>query len=150
MKDDKRIYEIFIRTTPETLWRALIVGSFTEKYLFNTKVETSARPGERIVYTNPDGTVAVDGKVLESEPLSKLMYTWVAHWDKEIAKESSTVTWLIEKRADVCKLSIIHDVSMAPITAGMTAVDGWSVVLSGLKTLLETGEPLVIEMTRAA
>jgi len=86
----------------------------------------------------------VEGGVLESSKPHKLVHTWVVHWERELAQERSTVTWLIEKRGDVCKLRAIHELTEAPKVAKVAGLDGWSVVLSGLKTLLETGEPLLI------
>ncbi len=148
MKDKKieQVYEIFIRTTPETLWRALIEAKFTEKYFFGTSVKTTAKKGDPISYTMEDGRLAVDGVVLEAVPPKRLVQTWVGHYDKKLEKETSIVRWEIEKRDDVCKLTVTHDLTDAPVLAGHVGMEGWSVVLSGLKTLLETGEPLVIKM----
>ncbi len=150
MKDDKQIYEIFIRTTPETLWRAIVDGEFTKKYMFGTEVKTTAHKGDPISYTMPDGKLAVDGKVLESEPRRRLVHTWVIRYDEKFAGETSTVSYEIEKRGEACKLTVTHDVSGTPKTAEEVGKDGWSMVLSSLKTLLETGEPLVVEMVPRA
>lgn len=139
-----QIYETFIRTTPEKLWRALIDPEFTKQYFFGTLVATSGKPGEAIVYRFPDGSPCVDGEILAAEPPYKLVHTWIVRYDAELAKERSTITWLIEPRGTVCKLTAVHEMRDAPKTAKHVASEGWSVVLSGLKTLLETGEALVI------
>jgi len=143
-RKETQVYETFIRTTPEMLWQALIDPAFTQKYFFGTLVKTTAKAGEPIVYTYPDGRLCVDGEILESNPPYKLVHTWVVHWNEALAKESSTITWLIEKREGVCKLTAIHELSEAPMVAKVVATEGWSKVLSGLKTLLETGEQLII------
>jgi uncharacterized protein YndB with AHSA1/START domain len=150
MEDKKLRYELFIHTTPETLWRAIVDGEFTRKYMFGTVAKTTARKGEPIVYTMPDGKVVVEGVILESEPPRLLKHTWVIRYDEKFADEKSTVTYEIEKRGAACKLIVTHDVAGAPETAEEVGKEGWTIVLSGLKTLLETGEPLAIEMPGAS
>ena len=138
-----QVYEIYIRTTPEKLWQALIDPQLTTKYFFGTAVKTGAKAGDDITWTMPDGSVAVDGSVMVAEPPRKLVHTWVTRYDAEMAKETSTVTWTIEKLGDVCKLTAVHELATAPKTAPHVA-GGWNIVLSGLKTLLETGKQLEI------
>ena len=88
--------------------------------------------------------LAVEGVVLESDPPRRLVYTWVIRYDAAFAHETSRVTWLIEPRgSSVCQLTLTHDVTHAPLTAPHVT-GGWPFILSGIKTLLETGEPLVI------
>jgi uncharacterized protein YndB with AHSA1/START domain len=138
------VYEVFIRTTPERLWNALVDPAMTQKYFFGTLVRTTQKPGEAIVYEFPDGKRAVSGVIVEADPPRKLVHTWTFEYDEAMAKEKSRVTWLIEKRGDVCKLTAIHDAPEAPKTAEHAAKDGWTVILSAMKTFLETGEPLVV------
>lgn len=144
MSDTTQIYVVFIRTTPEQLWRAITDPAFTRKYFHGTDVALDARKGGRITYAMPDGSTAVEGEVLEIDPPRKLVHTWLIRYDAALAKESSKVTWLIEKRGAACKLTAIHELERAPLTAKHVSGDGWGTVLSGLKTLLETGEPLQI------
>jgi uncharacterized protein YndB with AHSA1/START domain len=140
--DTTQIYTVFIRTTPEKLWSALVDPSFTEKYFHGTRVSVELRKGARITYEMPNGSVAVDGEVLAADPPRRLSYTWVIHYDPKLSHERSTVTWEIEKRGAVCKLTATHELAGAPLTAKNVSGEGWGTVLSGLKTLLETGEPL--------
>jgi uncharacterized protein YndB with AHSA1/START domain len=138
------VYEVFIRTTPERLWKALTDGEMTQKYFFGTRVKTTLKAGESMIYEYPDGRTAVTGVVISADPPRKLVHTWTSTYQEDLAKEKSTVTWLIEQRGGMCKLTAIHDVTDAPKTAGNVSKDGWTIVLSGLKTFLETGEPLSV------
>lgn len=139
-----QVYEVFIRTTPEKLWQAIIDPQFTRRYFFGTLVRTTAVKGGPMVYTFPDGSPCVDGEILDCEPQRKLVHTWLIRYSPELASERSVVTWEIEQRGEVCKLTATHELSAAPRSAKHVAAEGWSLVLSGLKTLLETGEPLVV------
>jgi len=139
-----QIYEVFIRTTPAALWRALLDPEMTRKYFHGTLVRTTAKPGTAIVYEMPSGAVAVEGEILEADEPRRLVHTWIVKYDPELATERSTVTWEIEQRGEVCKLTATHELVNAPKVAKHVGSEGWSHVLSGLKTLLETGQPLDI------
>jgi uncharacterized protein YndB with AHSA1/START domain len=133
---------VFIRTTPGKLWQGLTDPSFTSRYFFGTSIKSTFKKGAPFLYTMPDGSTAVKGEILESDPPNKLVMTWSFQYDPELAVEQSKVTWLIEKKGAACKLTAIHDLPEGAKTAKHVSKDGWTVVLSGLKTLLETGEPL--------
>lgn len=136
-------YELFLRTEPAALWRALTQGEQTERYFFGSRVRSTFTPGAAIEYTQgPDATIIVDGEVLQVEQNRRLVQTWVVRYDPSLSQECSTVTWLIEPRGENVKLTVTHELPQAPRTARHVATEGWSVVLSGLKTLLETGSPL--------
>lgn len=139
-----QIYEVFIRTTPAALWRALLDPEMTRKYFHGTLVRTTAKPGTAIVYEMPSGAVAVEGEILEADEPRRLVHTWIVKYNPELATERSTVTWEIEQRGEVCKLTATHELANAPKVAKHVGSEGWSHVLSGLKTLLETGRPLEI------
>lgn len=144
MSNEKQVYEVFIRTTPERLWQGLTDPALTSRYFFKTSVRSSFRPGEPIVYAFPHGATAVDGEVLEVEPGRRLVHTWVTRYDEALARERSRVTWQIDRRGEACKLTATHELEHAPLTAKHVGTDGWSMILSALKTLLETGEELVV------
>jgi uncharacterized protein YndB with AHSA1/START domain len=139
-----QVYAVFIRATPEQVWDAITKPEFTTKYLYGSVIESTFEPGSRYLGVASDGGHhLVEGEVLESEPPRMLRHTWRALWDPDLAGEPpSRVTWEIEpQESGVTKLTVVHDqLEASPKTA--TAVEGWSYVLSGLKTLLETGEPL--------
>jgi uncharacterized protein YndB with AHSA1/START domain len=102
--------------------------------------------GDRIVSHGPGGDLWGDAQVIESDPPRRLVHGWQSLYDPELANEEpSRVTWEIEPRADgVCLLTVIHDhLEGAPKTAQSVSGIGWMFVVSGLKTLLETGQPLV-------
>jgi uncharacterized protein YndB with AHSA1/START domain len=141
-----QVYQVFIRSTAEQIWEAITKPEFTARYFHGARVDTTAQTGATIRYFAPDGaTLWGDDVVLEGDPPHKLVVTWSSLWDEEAAAEDhSRVTWQIEPRdGGVCLLTVVHDqLEGAPKTAQMVAGEGWMMVLSGLKTLLETGEPL--------
>lgn len=142
-----QVYQVFIRATAEQIWEAIIKPEFTAQYFHGSRVETTAEPGSPIRYYAPDGeTLWGDDVVLEADPPRRLVVTWTTLFDEEAAKEEpSRVTWEIEPRdGGMCLLTVVHDrLENAPKTAQMVSGEGWMMVLSGLKTLLETGQPLV-------
>lgn len=142
--ESTQLYELFIRTTPERLWQALTNPEHTRRYFFGTAVQSTFEAGAPFNYDLPGGQRAVDGTILESDPPRKLVMTWTFRYDPALAVETSTVTWLIEPRGGTCKLTVIHECAAAPLSNKHAREDGWSVILSGLKTLLETGEPLMV------
>ena len=138
---NKLVYEIVIHTTPEKLWRALTEPEFTRQYFHGTEIRSKLKKGEPFLSTTADGTKMVDGEVLECEPPHKLMHTWRVHWNPALSHELSKVSYLIEQKGENCKLTVVHDVENAPMTADVVK-GGWPVIISSLKTLLETGKPL--------
>jgi len=139
---ETQVYALFIRTTPEKLWQALTDGEVTRKYFFGETIHSQWKPGSEWHSTSAEGRRDVEGKVLEADPPRRLVITWHILYDEEMAKELSKVTYLIEPRGEMCKLSVTHDLAGAPRSAAHVSDDGWQWVLSNLKSLLETGEPL--------
>lgn len=142
-----QVYQVFIRATAQQIWDAITKPEFTSQYFHGSRVETTAQTGSPIKYYAPDGTTLWgDDTVIEADPPRKLVATWSSLWDEEAAKEEhSRVTWEIAERdAGMCLLTVVHDrLENAPKTAAMIAGEGWMLVLSGMKTLLETGRPLM-------
>jgi uncharacterized protein YndB with AHSA1/START domain/DNA-binding transcriptional ArsR family regulator len=145
MSDTKLVYEIVIRTTPEKLWRALTEPEFTRQYFHGTEIRSKLKKGEPFLSTTPDGTKMVDGDVIECDPPNKLVHTWRVHWDPSLSHELSKVSYLIEQKGENCKLTVIHEVENAPLTAAQVK-GGWPTIISSLKTLLETGKPLAAQV----
>ena len=142
--DNVQVYQIVIRTSPERLWQALTESSFSRRYPFYMNIDSTFELGAPIRFVDDASHVAVEGEILESDPPRRLVYTWVIRYDPKYSAETSRVTWEIEPRGDgVCRLTLTHDVTNAPLTAPHVT-NGWPFILSGIKTLLETGEPLVI------
>lgn len=144
MSDTKLVFETYIRTTPEKLWAALTEPEFTRQYFHGTEIRSKLKKGGPFLSTTTDGTKMVDGDILECDPPNKFVHTWRVHWDPALSHELSKVSYLIEKKGETCKLTVVHEVENAPLTAGKVK-GGWVPILSSLKSLLETGKPLVIE-----
>ncbi len=151
MNQPKHVYEIYIRTSPEKLWEAITRPELTRQYFYANDVESDWKVGSPVRHKDANGKVNLDGKVLAVVPQRRLVTTFSAVHGVETAKDRpSRVTWEIEPRGEVCKLTLTHD-DFDGITATYKEVGpGWNPVLSGLKTLLETGMPLVIGPVPAA
>jgi uncharacterized protein YndB with AHSA1/START domain len=135
-----QVYSVFIRATPEQVWEAITKPEFTQQYFYGARIEI--RDGRRF---SAIGDMEWDEEVLEASPPGRLVHRFVAAYDPEMAAEdASRVTWEIEPQdGGITKLTVVHDqLQSAPKTAESVA-GGWMYILSGLKTLLETGEPLV-------
>ncbi len=140
-----QVYSVFIRATPQEIWEAITKPEFTSRYFYGSNVDSTFAPGAAYRGLSPDREqVWVDGVVKEAEPPYRLVHTWRALYDAETAAEQhSRVTWEIEAQdGGVSKLTVVHDeLEHSPKTAENVA-GGWMYILSGLKTLLETGQPL--------
>jgi uncharacterized protein YndB with AHSA1/START domain len=137
-----QIYQVFIRATPEAIWEAITKPEFTARYFYGARIENTP---ERHRGLSPDGEVWGDAPTLEFEPPRRLVHEWRSLYDPELAEEEpSRVSWEIDPQdGGVCKLTVVHDrLEGAPKTAAGVS-GGWMFILSGLKTLLETGQPLV-------
>jgi uncharacterized protein YndB with AHSA1/START domain len=137
-----QVYQVFIRSTPEAIWEAITMSEFTEQYFHGSRIEITSA-GRRSL--GPDGEVRGDSPVLEFDPPRKLIHGWQSLYDPELAEEEpSRVTWEIEPQdGGDCKLTVTHDqLEGAPKTAESVYGEGWMMVISGLKTLLETGKGL--------
>jgi uncharacterized protein YndB with AHSA1/START domain len=140
-----QVYQVFIRSTPERIWQAITDPEFTRKYFYGTSVELKLVAGSEYQSFGPDhSSVWIEGEVLEVDP-PKRLHSWLALFDPEQGKEEpSRVTWEIEDSGEgMCLLTVVHDrLEGAPKTAQSVSGRGWMYVLSGLKTLLETGDSL--------
>jgi uncharacterized protein YndB with AHSA1/START domain len=141
----RQVYAVFIRATPQQVWDGITKPEFIAQYFYGSKTETSGKAGARIRSFAPDGkTVWRDDEIIESDPPRRLVYSWRSLYDEKLAKEPrSRVTWEIESQPDgVTKLTVTHDqLDSSPRTAANVS-GGWIFIISGLKTLLETGQPL--------
>jgi len=139
-----QVYQLYIRATVEEVWRAVTDPDVIAKYFHGARVDASLEVGGTRVSRSPDGTeVWSRNTVLECEPPHRLVHTWRSLYDPELAEEpESRVTWEVEAAGDgMTKLTLVHDqLEGSPKTAAN--VRGWSYILSGLKSVLETGEGL--------
>jgi uncharacterized protein YndB with AHSA1/START domain/DNA-binding transcriptional ArsR family regulator len=138
----EKVYEIYIRTTPQRLWDAITDPEIRSKYNFGARVDSDWKVGSRLVMSVPKaGQLLGEGEVLEVEPPRRLVHTMVALWSDEVKSEgASRVIWQIEPVGDSCCLTVTHDEVREGANAELYG--GWPMILSGLKTWLETGELL--------
>jgi uncharacterized protein YndB with AHSA1/START domain len=141
----RHIYETYIRATPERLWRALTDPEETQLYYYGTRFISDLAPGSAWACVADDGKHALEGEVVEVERNRRLVLTFkMLHSEETAGDPPSTVTWEIEPKGGACLLRLTHE-GFASETATFHAVQfGWNPVLSGLKTLVETGHPLAI------
>jgi uncharacterized protein YndB with AHSA1/START domain len=142
------IYITFIRATPEKIWAALTQSVFTERFFFGRKIESDWRKGSSWRLIMADGRTDVEGEVLEADPPWRLKVTWKVDWIEEARSlEPAIVTYDIERVGDAVKLTLTqHNPGPTPRKFVDAGKQGWAAILSSLKSLLETGEPLVIKM----
>lgn len=139
----EKVFEIYIRTTPERLWEAITDSEIRGKFQFGNRVTSDWTPGSRLEVSNPKTPGLVgEGENLEVDPPRRLVQTMVALWGDDVRSEgTSRVTWEIEPiAADSCRLTVTHD--QLRDGANSQLYGGWPMILSGLKTWLETGEVL--------
>jgi uncharacterized protein YndB with AHSA1/START domain/DNA-binding transcriptional ArsR family regulator len=136
------VFEIYIKTTPEQLWQAITDPKLRAKYNFGVAVQSDWTPGSRYLGSAAGGSVEIaEGENLEVDPPRRLVQSYRALWSDEVrAAGFSRVTWEITVVRDSCRLVVVHD--RLPANANPELYGGWPMVLSGLKTLLETGELL--------
>jgi uncharacterized protein YndB with AHSA1/START domain len=141
-KTMEKVFEIYIKTTPERLWEAITDSELRGKYNFGMGVESDWTPGSRWVSSGSQATgLLAEGENLEVDPPRRLVQSFDARWGEDVTREgTSRVTWEIEPVADSCRLTVIHD--QLSEDANTQLYGGWPMILSGLKTLLETGETL--------
>jgi len=140
-----QVYQLFIRATPEAIWDAITKPEFTIRYYHGARVENTP---ERHRVLGSEGENWGDTPTLEYDPPRRLVHAWRSLYNPELAEEpESRVTWEIEPQdGGYCLLTVTHDqLEGSPKTAESVSGTGWMMVLSGLKTLLETGDPLVPE-----
>lgn len=140
--EPKQVYQVFIKATPEQIWEAITTPEFTRRYFHGARITVTPDSYRSF---GPNGAVWGNAAVLEFDPPRRLVHGWDSLYSEELANEpTSRVTWEIEpKDGAYCLLTVTHDeLQNSPKTASSVAGQGWMMVLSGLKTLLETGEPL--------
>jgi uncharacterized protein YndB with AHSA1/START domain/DNA-binding transcriptional ArsR family regulator len=138
----QKVFEIYIRTTPERLWEAITDNEIRSKYHFGMRITSDWTPGSRFEMSNPRADALLgEGENLEVDPPRRLVQSMTALWSDEVKREgASRITWEIEPVGDSCRLTVTHDELREG--ANDQLYGGWPMILSGLKTWLETGELL--------
>jgi len=136
----EKVFEIYIKTTPERLWEAITDPDMRSVYNFGARLDSDWSPGSRYEMGVP-GMLLGEGENLEVDPPRRLVQSFTALWSDDVKAEGpSRVTWEIEQVGDSCQLTVIHD--QLREGANGELYGGWPMILSGLKTLLETGQTL--------
>jgi uncharacterized protein YndB with AHSA1/START domain/DNA-binding transcriptional ArsR family regulator len=139
------VFQIYIRCTPEQLWDGITSSALTKRYFHETTIESTWEPGASVVYRNDDGSRAVEGEVIACDRPRTLSYSWRVLYDSQAAKETpSRVAWEIEAMGESCRLTLTHDEFPEGSVVFDNVGEGWPPLLSSLKSLIETGEPLNI------
>jgi uncharacterized protein YndB with AHSA1/START domain/DNA-binding transcriptional ArsR family regulator len=138
----EKVFEIYIKATPERVWEAITDDHMRRTYWFGVGVVSDWTPGSRVELVHPAAGIALgEGENLEVDPPRRLVQSFRALWSEEVKAEgSSRVTWEIEPVADSCRVTVTHD--QLREGANSELYGGWPMILSGLKTLLETGDAL--------
>jgi uncharacterized protein YndB with AHSA1/START domain len=135
------VYVTYISSTPQKVWDAITTPEFTRQY-WARNIVSDWKPGSKWDMENIDGsnTISVTGEILESRPPSRLVLSWVSPENLGNKGETSRVTFEIEMFGEVVRLNVVHDQLWAGSEMAKGISGGWPMVLSGLKSFLETGK----------
>jgi uncharacterized protein YndB with AHSA1/START domain/DNA-binding transcriptional ArsR family regulator len=137
----EKVFEIYIRTSRERLWEAIVDPDLRRRYNFGVGVSSDWSPGSSYELSSTGDFKIAQGENLEVDPPHRLVQSFTALWSEDVEREgTSRVTWEIEPVGDSCRLTVTHD--QLGEDANGELYGGWPMILSGLKTLLETGESL--------
>jgi uncharacterized protein YndB with AHSA1/START domain len=142
MSKPEFVYTTYIKTTPDRLWHALTDREFAQRYWMDCVLTSDWKVGSRMTMERY-GELKNECRILESDPPRKLSYSWLSVFDPDMKKElPSQVTYLIEQHDEIVKFTLIHKGFAEGSKTLSSVAFGWPIVLAGLKSILETGEPL--------
>jgi len=143
MAKSEFVYVTYIRTTPEKLWRALTEPEFTRQYWFGITQESDWTAGASWCMKFSDGRIADAGEVVEAEPYRRLVLKWQHEMRPELKAEGySRMTYELEQKGEDVKLTVLHEMDVPDSKFIVAVSGGWPMILSSLKSFLETGKPL--------
>lgn len=138
------VYQAYIKAPADRVWQAIVDGDVTVDYFYRTRVDSTWEQGAPIRYTMPDGSLAADGVIVAVDPGRRVELTFVPRWDPDLTAEGGArEAWIVEPDTDrITKLTVeVYD--LEPDSKTLTDfVEGFPNIISGMKTLLETGAPL--------
>ncbi len=138
---DTAVFEIYIKAAPERIWEAITDPAMRAKFSFGVQTQSDWTTGSTYLAGVPGVVAIAEGENLVVEPPHLLVQSFTALWSDDVKAQGTTrVTWEIEQVGDSCRLTVVHD--QLPESANAELYGGWPMILSGLKTLLETGERL--------
>jgi uncharacterized protein YndB with AHSA1/START domain/DNA-binding transcriptional ArsR family regulator len=144
------VYSVYILAPPDRVWRAITDGAETAQYYYGTRVDSTWEAGAPLTYAYADGSIAADGEVLEIDPPHRVRMSFHARWDPDIEAEGPVeMAWVLERQGDATKLTVT---TSGLVEGSRTAADfsgGVVYIVSGLKTLVESGRPMAVGGTVA-
>lgn len=146
MSEPRHVYEVYVAASPERVWQALTDSELTKGYYYGNTVESDWQAGSPLIYRNPDGSEAIHCEIVEADAPRRLVHTFHFPGTDE---GPSRVTWTIEPRGAASLLTLVHDEFDGETSTYRSVAHGWVPILSGLKTLLETGQPIEISYPAA-
>lgn len=145
MAGSKFVYVTFIRTTAEKLWDALTTPEFNRLYWFDMWQDSDWKEGASWKLMYPDGRIADQGTIISSEKPKRIVIAWRNEWQPQLKAEGvARATYEIESAGDAVKLTVTHEMDVEGSKFIEAVSGGWPLILSGLKSLLETGQKLEI------
>ena len=137
------VFSTFIRATPDAIWRALTESEFTTRYWYGSSIRSDWAVGSGYELRTANDQPAIAGEVLEADPPRRLVLTYKSPWDGAPDEPPSRVSFEIDESGPgVAKLTVVHEAVPGSSTHIAEVAAGWPFIIAGLKTLLETGEPL--------
>ena len=143
-KDLAYAYNIYIGAPVAEVRKGIVDGEMTKHYVYGTRLESKLQKGTPYAYVGDGGFKVVDGEILDIETEKRLVMSWNAHWEESGAEDRpSRVTFELSAAGpSTTKLHVIHDDFDGPTLTYSGSVEGWPLMMSSLKSLLETGKPL--------
>jgi uncharacterized protein YndB with AHSA1/START domain/DNA-binding transcriptional ArsR family regulator len=139
------VYSVFIQAPPDRVWQAITDGDDTTRYYYGTRVDSTWEEGSPLRYAYADGSTAADGAVLEVDPPNRLRMIFHARWDPEVEAEGPVeMAWVLEGRGDATMLTVTTSGLKAGSKSTAAFEGGIVYIVSGLKTLVETGKPMAV------
>ena len=140
-------YDIFIGASAGNVWKGLTDGEITKDYVYGTRFESKLKKGDPYAYLGDGDFKVVEGQVLEVEKGSRLVLSWKANYDDAVAKENpSRVAFeLTSSGPSMTKLTLVHDGFKDDSAGYAGSKEGWPLMLSSLKSILETGRSLEVK-----
>lgn len=137
-------YDIYIAAPANKVWQGLVDGDLTKQYVYGTRLESKLKKGSPYAYVGDGDFKVVDGEILDVEPGKRLAMTWNAHWDEASGKDrASRVTYELSPAGPgTTRVHVVHDDFDGVTATYRGSVEGWPLMLSSLKSLLETGKAL--------
>jgi uncharacterized protein YndB with AHSA1/START domain len=136
-------YEIYIGVPASRVWQGLTDGALTQHYVYGTRFRGKLKKGAPYAYLGEGGIKVVDGEILDVDPEKRLAMTWQAHWDESTKGDrASRVSYELQPSGPTTRLRLVHDDFDGETATFKGSVQGWPLMLSSLKTLLESGRPL--------